>query len=104
MKLSVVMPIYNERATLAKVVDKVLAVPLDIELVCVDDGCAMARANCWLNCKRSIRKCACFCSLKIWVKARRCVAAFRKQLATTSLFRMPTWNMIPPSSPICSSL
>ena len=38
LKLSVVMPIYNERATLAKVVDKVLAVPLDIELVCVDDG------------------------------------------------------------------
>lgn len=38
MRLSVVMPIYNERATLAKVVEKVLAVPLDIELVCVDDG------------------------------------------------------------------
>ena len=38
MKLSVVMPIYNERATLEEVVGKVLAVPLQIELICVDDG------------------------------------------------------------------
>ena len=38
MRLSVVMPVYNERATLRQVVDRVLAVPLDIELICVDDG------------------------------------------------------------------
>src|SRR5208283_3956603 len=38
MKLSVVMPIYNERATLREVVLKVLSVPLEIELICVDDG------------------------------------------------------------------
>jgi glycosyltransferase involved in cell wall biosynthesis len=38
MKLSVVMPVYNESATLEKVVEKVLAVPLEIELICVDDG------------------------------------------------------------------
>jgi glycosyltransferase involved in cell wall biosynthesis len=38
MKLSVVMPVYNERATLREVVQKVLSVPLDIELICVDDG------------------------------------------------------------------
>jgi glycosyltransferase involved in cell wall biosynthesis len=38
MKLSVVMPVYNERATLGKVVERVLAVPLEIELLCVDDG------------------------------------------------------------------
>ncbi len=38
MKLSVVMPVYNERATLREVIAKVLAVPLDIELLCVDDG------------------------------------------------------------------
>jgi glycosyltransferase involved in cell wall biosynthesis len=38
MKLSVVMPVYNERRTLRQVIEKVLAVPLDIELVCVDDG------------------------------------------------------------------
>jgi glycosyltransferase involved in cell wall biosynthesis len=38
MKLSVVMPIYNERATLEQVVEHVLAVPVEIELICVDDG------------------------------------------------------------------
>jgi len=38
MKLSVVMPVYNERATLQQVVGRVLSVPLDIELLCVDDG------------------------------------------------------------------
>ena len=38
MKLSVVMPVYNEQATLREVIARVLAVPLDIELICVDDG------------------------------------------------------------------
>jgi len=38
MKLSVVIPVYNERATLRSVVEKVLSVPIDIELICVDDG------------------------------------------------------------------
>ena len=38
MKLSVVMPVYNERATLRAVIERVLAVPLEIELLCVDDG------------------------------------------------------------------
>jgi len=32
------MPVYNERATLRAVVERVLAVPLEIELICVDDG------------------------------------------------------------------
>ena len=38
MKLSVVMPIYNERNTLRSVIQRVLSVPFDIELLCVDDG------------------------------------------------------------------
>ncbi len=38
MKLSVIMPVYNEQATLQEVIARVLAVPLDIELICVDDG------------------------------------------------------------------
>lgn len=38
MKLSVVMPIYNERKTVRQVVERVLSVPLDLELLCVDDG------------------------------------------------------------------
>jgi glycosyltransferase involved in cell wall biosynthesis len=38
MKLSVVVPVYNERNTLREVIAKVLAVPIEIELLCVDDG------------------------------------------------------------------
>lgn len=38
MKLSVVIPVYNESATLREVVERVLAVPLEIEVLCVDDG------------------------------------------------------------------
>ncbi len=38
MKLSVVMPVYNEQGTLQEVIARVLAVPLNIELICVDDG------------------------------------------------------------------
>jgi len=37
-KLSVVMPIYNERATLRAAIERVLALPFDIELLCVNDG------------------------------------------------------------------
>lgn len=38
MKVSVVMPVYNERATLSEIVGKVLASPFEVELLCVDDG------------------------------------------------------------------
>jgi glycosyltransferase involved in cell wall biosynthesis len=38
MKVSVVIPIYNERPTLRLAIDRVLAVPLEMELLCVDDG------------------------------------------------------------------
>jgi glycosyltransferase involved in cell wall biosynthesis len=38
MKLSVVIPVYNECATLRYVVERVLAVPLELEVICVDDG------------------------------------------------------------------
>jgi glycosyltransferase involved in cell wall biosynthesis len=42
MKLSVVMPVYNEQGTVEQVIARVLAAPLpensSIELICVDDG------------------------------------------------------------------
>jgi glycosyltransferase involved in cell wall biosynthesis len=38
MKLSVVMPVYNEQATLREVVLRVLEAPFPLELLCVDDG------------------------------------------------------------------
>ncbi len=38
MKLSVVMPVYNEEATLEEIVAKVQATPFDKEIILVDDG------------------------------------------------------------------
>ncbi|HTR64335.1 MAG TPA: glycosyltransferase family 2 protein [Terriglobales bacterium] len=38
MKISVVMPLYNERSTLQPVIERVLAAPFELELLCVDDG------------------------------------------------------------------
>jgi glycosyltransferase involved in cell wall biosynthesis len=37
MKLSVVMPVYNEERTLREIVGRVLAQPYEIELVLVND-------------------------------------------------------------------
>ena len=38
MKLSVIMPVYNEHQTLRPVVERVLAIPLEMEMICIDDG------------------------------------------------------------------
>src|ERR1700720_4759122 len=38
MKLSVVMPVYNEQGTVREAVLRVLSVPLELELICIDDG------------------------------------------------------------------
>lgn len=38
MKVSVIMPVYNERGTIEEIVRRVLAVPLDLELLIVDDA------------------------------------------------------------------
>jgi glycosyltransferase involved in cell wall biosynthesis len=38
MKVSVVMPVYNELPTLGRVIERVMAVPFEVELLCVDDG------------------------------------------------------------------
>ena len=38
MTLSVIIPVYNERATLAEVIGRVASIGLQIELICVDDG------------------------------------------------------------------
>jgi glycosyltransferase involved in cell wall biosynthesis len=38
MKLSVVIPVYNEELTIKEIIDRVLAVPIDKEMIVVDDG------------------------------------------------------------------
>jgi glycosyltransferase involved in cell wall biosynthesis len=38
LKLSIIVPIYNERTTIQEVLDRLAAVPLDKEVIVVDDG------------------------------------------------------------------
>ena len=38
VKLTVVMPVYNERATVATSVNRVRGIPMKVEIVCIDDG------------------------------------------------------------------
>lgn len=38
LRLSVVMPVYNERATVAMSIHRVRDLSLDVEIICVDDG------------------------------------------------------------------
>lgn len=38
MKLSVIVPVFNERGTIAELLERVVRVPLEIEVVVVDDG------------------------------------------------------------------
>jgi glycosyltransferase involved in cell wall biosynthesis len=38
VRLTVIMPVYNEERTVAASIDRVRRVPLDIELICIDDG------------------------------------------------------------------
>jgi glycosyltransferase involved in cell wall biosynthesis len=37
IKVSVLMPVYNERATIARAVERVRSVPMGMEIICVDD-------------------------------------------------------------------
>ena len=37
MKLSVIIPVYNEEATIREIVNRVRALPLDLEIIVVDD-------------------------------------------------------------------
>jgi glycosyltransferase involved in cell wall biosynthesis len=38
IRLSVIMPVYNEERTVAAAIDRLRRVPLDVELICIDDG------------------------------------------------------------------
>ena len=38
MRLSVLIPVYNEERTVARVVERVAALPVDLEMLLVDDG------------------------------------------------------------------
>lgn len=46
MKLSVVIPVYNEAETVCAVIDRVRKTPYDTEIIVIDDGSTDATAQC----------------------------------------------------------
>jgi glycosyltransferase involved in cell wall biosynthesis len=53
--LSVVMPVFNERATIEEIISRVMSVPLRVELIVVDD-CSTATRVRALPCAAASRR------------------------------------------------
>jgi len=104
MKLSVVMPVYNEQATLREVISRVLAVPLEIELLCVDDGSSDGSREILAELEASHPQIRAMLQPKNMGKGAALRRAFRRRPATSSSFRTQIWNTTPPTTPPCSCL
>src|SRR6476661_6350333 len=72
--LSVVVPVYNEAATIMSLIDRVRAVPLQKEIILVDDGSTDGtggKAPRYGQDLRSPRVMSSWCRTQIWSTTRR---------------------------------
>ena len=74
--LSVVMPVFNELATVEEVIRRVLALPVRVELVVVDDCSTDGTRDLLAKLQRSWASCCCS-SRATRARARRCAAGSR---------------------------
>jgi cellulose synthase/poly-beta-1,6-N-acetylglucosamine synthase-like glycosyltransferase len=100
--LSVIMPVYNERNTVEEIIDRVLAVPVRIELIAVDDASSDGSRDILqqLALERGFR-------LLLQEKNQGKGAAVRRGIrqppATSSWCRTPISSTAPRSIPISST-
>ena len=87
--LSVVMPVYNERETIDEIVSRVLAIPMRVELVVVDDCSTDGTRAHSASCRSSSASRSC-CSRTTREKGRHCDAASPPSPGTSSPSRTPT--------------
>jgi hypothetical protein len=51
-RLSIIIPVNNEERTLAELVERVRAVPVELEVIAVDDGSEDSQnGTCWRTCR-----------------------------------------------------
>ena len=73
--LSVVMPVYNERETIEEIIRRVLAVPVRIELIVVDDGSTDGTREILAALQARARVRSWCCRSGTGARARRCGGA-----------------------------
>ncbi len=97
------MPVYNERATLRQVVDRVLAVPLEIELICVDDGSTDGSREILAQLQAEHPQIRILLQPKNMGKGAALHRGIKELPGTTSSSRMPISSTIRRSTPCCWS-
>ena len=100
MRLSIIVPVFNERATILAVLDRVLAVDLEAEIIVVDDGSTDGTREALVE--RAAREDAGIAVVLHEInRARepRSAQASPAPRATTSSCRTPTWEYDPADLP-----
>jgi len=101
MKLSVVMPVYNESATLRQIVHRVLSGPLEIELLCVDDGSKDGSRDILSELERQHPQLRALFQPQNQGKGAALRRGIQEPQVILSLFRTQIWNTILLSTGFC---
>ena len=103
MKLSVVMPVYNEAKTIREIVRRVRDVPIEKEILIVDDGSTDGTRDILRELDGTGRRSACSTSRSTRARARRSRSGSATPPATSSSSRTPTSSTTRTSTRSCSS-
>jgi glycosyltransferase involved in cell wall biosynthesis len=104
MKISVVMPIYNERATLREIVERVLSVPMESELLCVDDGSTDGSSEILAGLQREYAAVRVLLQPKNMGKGAALRRGIQEATGDVVIFKTQTWNTIPRNTQCCCNL
>ena len=99
LRISVVVPVYNERGTVAELIRRVRAVPIPKEIILVDDASTDGTRERAGPDRAAATTSASSTTSGTAAKARPCGPVSPRPPATSSSSRTPTWNTTPAVSP-----